>query len=38
LHGCGDCAKIEVPAVAGKLPESAFAGSSRFGSENQTQA
>jgi hypothetical protein len=38
LRGYGDCAKIEVPAVAGKLTESAFAGSSRFGSENQTQA
>ena len=26
LRGCGDCAKIEVPAVAGKVPESAFCG------------
>src|SRR6266481_4238840 len=35
LRGCGDCAKIEVPAVAGKVPESAFAGGSRFERENQ---
>jgi alanine-glyoxylate transaminase/serine-glyoxylate transaminase/serine-pyruvate transaminase len=37
LRGCGDCAKIGVPAVAGTVPESAFAAGSRFTRANHAQ-
>jgi hypothetical protein len=37
LREFGDCAKIDVPAVAANVPVNASAGGSRFGSENQSQ-
>ena len=37
LREFGDCAKIDLPAVAANVPVNASAGGSRFGSENRSQ-